>query len=128
MRPPYNKYGAKKCVVDGVAHDSQHEGRVARELRQLQAAGIIRNLRLDKKADKEYLRFPFVVNGEKLGYYECDARFELVQPYTLKTKTGYQLLEVGQDYVLDAKGVKTPVYRLKVKLLWALYKKKVLEV
>lgn len=50
-------------------------------------------------------RYPLVVNGVKIGVYVADFRYAMVDTRTL--------------VVEDAKGVRTPVYRLKAKLMQA---------
>ena len=96
--PKKNKYSAIKTEVDGIIFDSKREATRYYDLRIRQRQGLIQNLVLQKK-------FELVVNGVKIGSYVAD----------------FVYTEEGQSIVEDAKGVKTPVYRLKKKLMLALY-------
>ena len=94
---PQNKYRNRPCVIDGKWFQSTKEGHRYQELRLLEKAGEISHL-------KTQVRFPIVVNGEKVCVYVSD--------FT------YRTLE-GDDVVEDTKGVRTDIYKLKAKLLWA---------
>lgn len=94
----FNKYGAKKTVVDGITFASKAEARRYGELKLLEKAGEIRHLELQPK-------FDLTVNGEKIGRYVADFRYR----------------EGTESVVEDVKGFKTPVYRLKKALVKALY-------
>jgi len=98
------KYNAKKTVVDGITFDSKKEARRYSELKLLEKCGEIHSLELQP-------RFDLIVNGAKCGYYKADFR------YTEKSK----------EIVEDCKGFKTPVYRLKKKLVKAIYGVDILE-
>lgn len=93
-----NKFGAVPTVVDGVRFASKKEARRYVELKLLQKAGEIGRLELQPK-------FPIVVNGMKICAYIADFRYWCH----------------GRPVVEDAKGVKTPVYRLKKKIVEAQY-------
>lgn len=97
---PAHKYHAIPTEVDGVKFASRMEARRYRELLLLQRGGMIRQLTL-------HPRFPLVVNGIKVGTYVGDFEY-------LDVLSGLRTVE-------DAKGVVTPVYRLKRKLVQALY-------
>jgi hypothetical protein len=96
--PRRHKYGARRTVVDGVTFPSRREARRYGELKVLERAGRITGLELQP-------RFRLVVNGRHVGDYLADFRY----------------VEGGRSVVEDAKGVRTPVYRLKKKLVLALY-------
>lgn len=94
-----SKYGAKKCVLDGVGFDSMREARRYRELKLLERAGEIAELRL---------QVPFELipkqGGERPVIYVADF------VYTDKD---------GRTVVEDAKGYRTREYIIKRKLmLW----------
>lgn len=93
-----NKYRAIKTVVDGVKFDSKKEAARYQELKLLEKAGEIMYLTLQP-------RFDLIVNGVKCGFYKAD----------------FQYLTVGKTVVEDVKGMKTPVYNLKKKLIKAIY-------
>jgi hypothetical protein len=103
--PARNKFNARKATVDGFDFDSQAEARRYGELKLYERAGKIRCL----VADKESLRYGLTVNGKSIGYYEADFC--------------YVLVETGETVVEDCKSpiTRTPVYKLKKKLMHALY-------
>lgn len=103
-----NKYGAIRTSVDGITFASAKEARRYGELKILQKAGIISNLQLQVK-------MPVVVNGVFICNYFAD----------------FAYLDHEREAPLmvfcDVKGMKTPVYRLKKKLVEALYRTKITE-
>lgn len=103
-----NKYRNIKTVVDGVTFDSKKEARRYSELKLLEKARQIYGLDLQP----QYL---LQVNGEKIGVYKADFRY--IDRSTVPNKI----------VVEDCKGVKTPVYRLKKKLVKAIYGIDILE-
>lgn len=93
-----NKYNAVKKTVDNITFDSTKEANRYSELKLLLRAGIIKDLTLQ-------FRYDFVVNKILIGYYLADFRY----------------LENGKLVVEDSKGVRTPVYKLKKKMMKAIY-------
>jgi len=96
-----NKYNARKTVVDGVTFDSAKESRRYSELKLLEKAGVIHSLTLQP-------RFDLIVNGTKCGFYKADFKY----------------VENSREVVEDVKSpmtAKLPVYRLKKKLVKAIY-------
>ena len=93
-----NKYKAIKTVVDNITFDSKREAARYGELKLLFRAGQIRNLEIQPE-------FRVEMNGVKVFKYRADfAYFE------------------GQDRIFeDVKGVRTPVYKLKKRIIEALY-------
>lgn len=105
-----HKYGAKPCSVDGIYFRSQRQAKRYGELVLLERKGIIKGLKIDKR-DPEHVRFPLEVNGFLICYYEADAVYE----------------ESGKLVVEDSKGVRTAGYKLKKKLMKAIYGIEILE-
>lgn len=101
------KYAAVPTIVDGIRFASQREARRYRELTILARAGVIRDL----ERQPEY---PLVVNGVRVARYLADFRY-------VETSDGRSVVE-------DVKGVRTPVYTLKKKLVAALYGVAIVEV
>lgn len=93
-----HKYHAKPTEIDGIRFASKKEGRRYQELKLLEMAGEIENLELHPS-------FKIEVNGEKVCRYIADFRYR----------------EKGREIVEDAKGVRTPVYILKRKLMKAVH-------
>jgi hypothetical protein len=77
---------------------SKREAHRYSELLLLERAGHIKSLELQPK-------YEFVINGVKVTTYKADFRY----------------VEKGATVVEDAKGYRTQVYRLKVKLMKALH-------
>lgn len=100
------KYRNRKTVVDGVTFDSQKEARRYSELKLLERAGSITSLELQP-------RFPIVVNGVKVCKYVADF--------------GY-VDQIGSPVIEDVKGVKTPMYNLKKKLMRAVHGIEIVEI
>lgn len=100
------KYNAIKTEIDGYVFDSRAESRRYSELLMLEKAGEISNLILQPV-------FPLIVSGEKIGKYIADFEYTDLN---------------GKRIVEDVKGVKTPVYRLKKKLVKAIHKIEIVEV
>lgn len=98
--PRQSKYNAKKTVVNGVTYDSKKEAKRGCDLAVLEARGEISQLR-------RQVSFPLELNGVNLGSYRAD--FCYLRPGAPGT------------VVEDVKGFRTAIYRLKKKLMLALY-------
>ena len=101
------KYRAIKTVVDGITFDSKREANRYSELLLMEKAGIIASLRLQPE-------FKCMVNGKKVCTYKADFEYLMVDDIGPQGQIGYYIVE-------DVKGFKTPVYRLKKKLVEACY-------
>ena len=93
-----HKYRAKPITLDGIRFASQAEGKRYLELKALEASGEITHLELQPK-------YTIVINGVKVCTYIADFRY--------RTKTN--------AVVEDVKGMLTPVYRLKKKMVEAMF-------
>jgi hypothetical protein len=103
-----NKYRAVKTQVDDITFDSKAEARRYSELKIRERAGEITQLALQPP-------FPIVVNGQKIGVYRADFSY-------FESKSGGRVVE-------DVKGYSTPIFRLKKKLVEALYDRvKIMEI
>lgn len=98
-QPKKHKYRAKPVTFDGIRFPSKFEGEYYLRLKKRLAAGQIRSF--DRQP-----RFPLLVNDSKICEYRADFRV-------------YEL--DGSITIIDTKGMKTPVYRLKRKLMEACY-------
>jgi hypothetical protein len=103
-----NKYGNKRMVVDGIRFDSKREAARWQELKLLERAGEIKGL----ERQVEYELIP-KQPGERAVKYIADFRY---------------IDHDGKTVVEDTKGVKTPVYILKRKLLLWVHGIRVVEV
>ena len=96
-----NKYNNRKWEIDGITYDSQKEAKRAMELKLLERAGEIKNLR-------RQVAFELIPNqyiDGKLVERKCSYVADFV----------YE--ENGKTVVEDVKGIRTDVYKLKRKLL-----------
>lgn len=103
-----HKYGAKQKVVDNITFDSTKEANRYVELKHLQSAGRIHALELQP-------RFSIAINDIPICTYVADFRYQ-VKDIDEGGFSGRWLVVVE-----DAKGMKTPEYRLKKKLVEAQY-------
>lgn len=91
-----NKYNAKKTIVDGIKFDSKKEAERYKELRMLEDHYIINGL-------KTQVSFP-LIKKSKYGR-------EIVY------KADFVYYENGKMVVEDTKGYRTPIYKLKRRIL-----------
>ena len=96
-KPKKSKYGAVKTEVDGIMFDSKREASRYQELRILEQAGEIANLRLQVP----YILFPKNEHGRALKY---------IADFVYNDDTGALVVE-------DAKGHSTDVYKIKRRLM-----------
>lgn len=96
-----SKYGNKKTMVDGIVFDSKREADRYRELKLLERAGEINDLRLQVP----FTLLPgFTVDGERF------------RPVTYVADFVYFDLMKQRMVVEDAKGYRTREYNIKKKL------------
>lgn len=94
-----NKYGAVPTVLDGIRFASKREADRYAQLRLLEIGGHVTNLQLQPSFDLH------AVGGTKVARYVADFAYR-------DERTQRLVIE-------DAKGMKTPVFRLKAKWLKA---------
>ena len=117
-----SKYKAVKTTIDGITFDSKKEAKRYTELKLLEKAGHITHLELQPE-------YQITINGAKICKYKADFRYFTVraentarsnitigewQPPTMAGDKEGQIVE-------DVKGFKTPIYRLKKRLVEASY-------
>lgn len=102
-----SKYGAVPTIVDNIRFASKAEARHYQALKLLERAGEITELKLQP-------RFPLKIGDMLIATYVADFSF-------LDNKSGGLVVH-------DVKGVRTPVFIIKAKLLEALYGIKVTEI
>lgn len=104
MRPAARKYRNVPTEVGGIKFASKREAFRYCELKLLQKAGEIRDLKLQP-------RYPLVVDGELVCTFVGDFDY-------IETKSGRLITE-------DSKGHRTPVFDLKFKLFRAIHKREI---
>lgn len=92
------KFGNKKTVVDGIKFDSKAEATRYSTLKVLEKTKVVTELQLQ-------VPFTFVVNGVKVCKYVADFVYCID----------------GRTVVEDVKGVRTREYKLKRKLMLAVF-------
>lgn len=91
-----SKYRAVKAEINGIMFDSKHEAARYQELRLLERAGEINSLRLQVPYE--------LIEKSKYGR-------------SIKYVADFVYNRNGLTVVEDAKGVRTPVYRLKKRMI-----------
>ena len=113
---PYNtkffssrsKYGSKKTIVDNIKFDSKWEAERYGQLKAMESAMFIRDLELQGPYD-------IVVNDVKICRYVADFRYKKESNHTITNDEYYV------EVVEDAKGFETPEFKLKKKLMKAVF-------
>lgn len=96
-----NKYRNTKIMIDGIEFASKKEGLRYKQLKLLERAGLIKDLELQK----EYiLQDKFKINNKTVRKISYIADFSYISTKDNKL------------HVVDVKGFKTEVYKLKKKL------------
>lgn len=93
------KYHAIKTNVDGITFASKREAHYYLIYKRLEELGKIKDLQLQPK-------FPFIYNGKKMFTYIAD----------------FSYIDEFGTHIIDVKGVETPIFRLKKKLIESQYK------
>lgn len=104
-----NKYRNVKTKVDGIKFASKKEAQRYRNLKLLERSGYITNLEIQPP-------FEVKVEGKKICNYKAD--------FSYLDKNGKLIVED----VKSAHTAKLPVYRLKKKLVEAIYKIEITEI
>lgn len=96
------KFNNKKTMVDGVKFDSNKEARVWLQLQAEEAKGTITDL-------KRQVKFNFTAPSGELIRYDSKRAMSYVADFTF--------IKGGEFVVMDAKGFKTPEYKIKKSLM-----------
>lgn len=105
-----SKYHNKKTEYEGVVYDSKKEAEFARTL------DILRKAKKDRErvvAWQRQVPFDVKIRGTKVCSYKADFLVTYAD---------------GRDEIIDVKGYRTALYRLKKKLVEAQYMVKIIEV
>lgn len=100
-----NKYNAQKITIDGKTFDSKLEAEYYTQLLILKKAGVITDFECQK---------PFILQE---GFTREGKKYSAIKYYADFVVT----YSDGREEVVDTKGHKTSVYKLKKKLLLAKY-------
>lgn len=102
----YSKYKNKWTIVDGIKFQSIKEGNRYAELKMLEKAGIIKDLKLQPVFE---LCGPVMFNGKKLTARKFKADFQ------------YYDISFKRETVEDCKGFLNDLYKLKRSIFLNLY-------
>lgn len=105
---PEKKKKTKYNNVKTDGFDSKHEAKIAKDLLSLERAGNIKNLEM---------QVPIILIEGRDGV----RGIKYVADFTFQDPD-------GKEHIMDAKGMKTQVYKLKKKLLYLLHGKTIEEV
>jgi hypothetical protein len=97
-KKPSNKYNAKRVLLDGICFDSKAEANYYAALKLRERAGEVCDVEMQRP-------YCLLVNGILIATYKADFVF-----WDIKLR---------RRRVIDVKGMKTPVFRLKQKLMRA---------
>lgn len=111
-----SKYNAKKVVIDGIKFDSLKEGRRYKELKLLESRGLITSLELQKK----FILIPAQSEPDSIGKRGGRIKGKLIEREVAYYADFYYFDAMTQEWTVeDTKGMKTPEYIIKRKLmLW----------
>ena len=98
-----NKYFAKKTVAMGLKFDSRWEAERWGQLKAMERAGVVTQL-------ERQVKYELTINDVKICDYVADFR------YLLEEENGLSKLVVE-----DAKGILTPEFKLKKKMMKAIH-------
>ena len=116
-----SKYGSRKQTVSGITFDSRKEARRFQELRLLEQAGKISDLRLQVKFQlippQREPSFEVYKSGPNKGRRKPGKLLEKECAYI----ADFVYVQDGETVVEDAKGYRTDVYIIKRKLMLERY-------
>lgn len=116
-----SKYGSRKQTVSGITFDSQKEARRFQELRLLEQAGQISDLRMQVKYQlippQRAPSFEVYKSGPNKGRRKPGKLLEKECSYI----ADFVYVQDGETVVEDAKGYRTDVYIIKRKLMLERY-------
>ena len=113
---PYNtkffssrsKYGSKKTIVDNIKFDSKWEAERYGQLKAMERGGVVTDLELQ-------VPYNIIINDIKICKYIADFRYKKESNHTITNDEYYV------EVVEDAKGFETPEFKLKKKLMKAVF-------
>lgn len=119
-----SKYGSHKTVVDGIEFDSKKEAMRYAELRTLEKAGAIHDLKMQVK----FVLIPAQREPDQIG-----PRGGVIKGKVLERECSYiadftYFDNLGFYVVEDTKGFRTPDYKIKRKLMLWVHRVQIREV
>lgn len=116
-----SKYKAVKTTVDGIVFDSKREAQRYQQLKLLEKAGVICDLKRQVKYELVPAQYIDGKCVERAVTYTSDFEYYILNPLKQRTvMTDPDAKVIGQHVVEDVKGMRTKEYVIKRKLM--LYK------
>lgn len=112
-----NKYNATKITIDGHTFDSKKEGARYIQLKILEKAGEISDLKLQPK-------FYFPINGVNVRHSNTKSG---AKGREITYSADFSFIEDGELMIEDTKGFATDVYKLKKALIEAIHGIEIIE-
>lgn len=123
----YRKYKNRKIIVDGIKFDSKKEATRYKELKMLEKAGIIHDVQRQVK----YVLIPAQYEHTSGIYSKGKNKGSPKKGKLIERECAYYAdfvyTENGETVVEDTKGVKTPEYIIKRKLMLYVHNIKIKE-
>lgn len=123
----YRKYNNKKIIVDGIKFDSKKEAARYQELKSLERAGVIHDLQRQVK----YVLIPAQYETTSEVYAKGKEKGKPKKGKLIERECAYYADFVychsGHTIVEDTKGMKTPDYIIKRKLMLYLHNIRIVE-
>ena len=125
----YRKYNNRKIIVDGITFDSKKEAKRYKELKMLERAGIIHDL----KRQVKYVLIPAQYERTSSVYVKGNNKGKPKKGKLLERECAYYADFVystkdGELVVEDTKGMRTPDYIIKRKLMLYVHGIRIVEV
>ena len=113
-----SKYHAQKTEIDGIVFDSKKEAQRYQQLKLMEKAGFICNLKRQVKYELIPAQY---INGklvERAVTYIADFEYDEVVKARQRTVMLYDDSRVIRQHIVeDVKGVRTDVYKIKRKMM-----------
>ena len=124
-----SKYHSKKTEVDGILFDSKREAQRYQELKLMEKAGMICDLKMQVKYELIPAQYIDGKCVERAIHYYSDFEYYVLKPLRQKSvMVEPDAKMIGQHIVEDVKGMRTEVYKIKKKLMLYKYGIKLTEV
>lgn len=124
----HRKYNNKKITIDGIKFDSKKEATRYKELKILEKAGIIHDL----KRQVKYVLIPAQYGRTDEVYIKGNNKGKPKKGQLIERECAYYAdfvyVQDGETIVEDTKGMRTPEYIIKRKLMLYIHKIKIKEV
>lgn len=120
----WNKYRARKTTIDGITFDSRKEATRYQYLRDLQKRGDITDLQMQVK----FQLIPAQYEHDRTGRLSGKIRGRLLEKEVSYRADFVYKDKDGREIVEDVKGVRTPVFIIKRKLMLFIHGIRVTEV